>query len=83
MYKYVYDHTQTHTYIEWENKIVLMCLFEGTTEGGRGKENVREWKFWNKPFIYEYNIMHCNVSCWILGKHGDREQVSNGGNYFD
>jgi hypothetical protein len=21
----------------------------------------------------EYNIMHCTVSCWILGEHGDRE----------
>jgi hypothetical protein len=25
------------------------------------------------------NIMHCTVSCWTLGEHGDREQVSNGG----
>jgi hypothetical protein len=29
-------------YIERENKIVLVYLFEGTTGGGRKKENVRE-----------------------------------------
>jgi hypothetical protein len=29
-------------YIERENKIVLVNLFEGTTGGGRKKENVRE-----------------------------------------
>jgi hypothetical protein len=29
--------------------------------------------------IYEYNIIYCTVSCWILGENGDRESVSNGG----
>jgi hypothetical protein len=32
-------------------------------------------KYWNNPSIYEYNIMDCTVSCWILGEHGDREWV--------
>jgi hypothetical protein len=32
-----------------------------------------------KTIHYEYNIMYCAVSCWILGEHGDREWVSKGG----
>jgi hypothetical protein len=36
-------------------------------------------KYWKILFIYEYNIMHCTVSCQILGEHGDGEWVSNGG----
>jgi hypothetical protein len=35
---YVYTHTHTHT----ESMIVLQDLSDGTTRGGRGKEN-REW----------------------------------------
>jgi hypothetical protein len=30
------------TYIERQNKIVLVSLLEGATGGGREKENVRE-----------------------------------------
>jgi hypothetical protein len=26
----------------------------------------------NNPPIYEYTVMHCIVSCWILGEHDDR-----------
>jgi hypothetical protein len=29
--------------------------------------------------IYEYSIIFCTVSCWILGEYGDRERVSNVG----
>jgi hypothetical protein len=36
-------------------------------------------KYWNKPSIYEYNIMRCTVSCWLLKEHDDREWISNGG----
>jgi hypothetical protein len=32
----------------------------------------------NIESMYEYNIIHCTVSYWILGEHGDREWVSNG-----
>jgi hypothetical protein len=45
---------QNVTHIE-ENKSVLVGLSEGTMGGGRGKENVREWKIF--PSIYEYNIV--------------------------
>jgi hypothetical protein len=34
-------------------------------------------KYWN-PSIYEYSIMCCTVSYWILGEHGVRERVSKG-----
>jgi hypothetical protein len=40
-------------------------------------------KYWNNPSIYEYNIMHYTVFCWLLGEHGDRECVSNGGERVD
>jgi hypothetical protein len=26
-----------------------------------------------QPSLYESNIIHCTVSYWILGEHGDRE----------
>jgi hypothetical protein len=32
-----------------------MGLAEENTGGGRGNENVREWKYYNNPSIYEYN----------------------------
>jgi hypothetical protein len=51
-----------------------VSLSEGTMGGGRGKE-----KYWKQPSIYEYNIMHYTVICWLLGEHGDRRWVSNGG----
>jgi hypothetical protein len=35
--------------------------------------------YWKSPSIYEYNTMYSTVSCWILGEHGNREWVSNGG----
>jgi hypothetical protein len=82
---YIYTHIYTHTYIYIhthvvrDNKIVLVSLSEGTFGGGRSKEHVREWKYWNHPCIYEYNTMHCTVGYWILGEHGDREWVSDGG----
>jgi hypothetical protein len=56
-----------------------VSLSERTTGGRRGKENVREWKFWNNPPLYEYNIMHCTANFLILGEHGDRKWVGNGG----
>jgi hypothetical protein len=34
-------------------------------------------KYWNSPSLYDYNIMHCTVSCWMLGEHGDGEWGSN------
>jgi hypothetical protein len=37
-----------HTYIERENKIILVSLSEGTIGDERGKENVREWKLLKK-----------------------------------
>jgi hypothetical protein len=45
--------------------------------GERDKEMLENEKYWNNPSAYEYNIMHCTVSCWILGEHGGREWVSN------
>jgi hypothetical protein len=57
-------------YSERDNKIVLVTLSEGTME--KGKKILENKK-------YEYNIMYCTISCWILGKHNDRERVSNGG----
>jgi hypothetical protein len=36
-------------------------------------------KYWNNPSIYEHNIMHCTVICWLLGDHGDRQWESNEG----
>jgi hypothetical protein len=46
--------------------------------GGRGKENDNEWK--NIETLHPYrNITQCTVSCWIIGKHEDRERVRNGG----
>jgi hypothetical protein len=53
-----------------------VSLSEGAMGGGRDEENVREWKYWNNSSIYEYNIMHYTVSCWILVEHGDRRWVS-------
>jgi hypothetical protein len=55
-----------------------VSLSERTTGGGRS-ENVREWKYWHDPSIHEYNIMYCTINCWLLGEHGDRGWVSNGG----
>jgi hypothetical protein len=57
-----------------EHKIV----FEGTTWVVRGKENVGNGTYWGNPSICAYNIMHCTISSWLLGEHGDREWVSNG-----
>jgi hypothetical protein len=39
-------------------------------------------KYWNNPSIYEYNIIHYTVSCWILWEHGNGERESNGGDNF-
>jgi hypothetical protein len=56
-------------------KYIYDLLYMG---GGRGKENIREWKYLDIPFIYEDNIMKCLVNCWIIGDQGDRERIGNG-----
>jgi hypothetical protein len=48
MYTHTHTHTHTHTYTERENKIVLVCLFEMTTGGRRGRKNVRGLEEWLK-----------------------------------
>jgi hypothetical protein len=30
-------------------------------------------KYWNVGSVYEDNIMHCTVSCWIIGEQSDKE----------
>jgi hypothetical protein len=55
----------------------MVSQSEGTTRDRRGKENVRKWKILKQ--LYEYNIKHCTVSCWLWREHGDREWVSVGG----
>jgi hypothetical protein len=75
MYIWLNIYTYIHIYNERKNKIVLISLSEGTTGDGRSKENFREWKIL-KQHIYiwlEYNVMHCTISCWILGEHGGRK----------
>jgi hypothetical protein len=62
-----------------ENKIVLVSPNEGLSEVGERKKMLENEKYGNNPFMYEYNVIHCSVSCWILVEHGDREWVSNGG----
>jgi hypothetical protein len=87
IYIYIYTdtHTHTHTYIyiyiysERENKIVLVSLSDGTTGDGRGKKMLENEKYWDNPSICEYNMTYCAISCQILGEHGDRESVSDGG----
>jgi hypothetical protein len=51
---HTHTHTHTHTYIysENENKIALVSLSDGTMGGGRGKENVREWKILKTAHLY-------------------------------
>jgi hypothetical protein len=44
-----------------------------------GKRILENEKYWNLASVYEGNIMQCTVSCWMLGEHGERERVSNGG----
>jgi hypothetical protein len=34
-------------------------------------------KSWDRPSVYEYNIIYCTVNCWILEDSGDREWVNN------
>jgi hypothetical protein len=47
--------------------------------GRREKEKVREWKILKQSSTCEHNTMYCTINYWILGDHGDREWVSNGG----
>jgi hypothetical protein len=54
-------------------------LSEGTMRGRREKEKVREWKILKQSSTCEHNTMYCTINYWILGDHGDREWVSNGG----
>jgi hypothetical protein len=43
-----------HTHLYNERKTtVLVSLSEGTTEGGKSEENVREWKILKQP-IYTW-----------------------------
>jgi hypothetical protein len=57
------------------------CISESVWRvyGGGREKMLEDLKYWNNPSIYEYNIMHRTVSCWILMMHGEREWVSNGG----
>jgi hypothetical protein len=34
------------------------------------KRMLENEKYWNNPSIYECNIIHYTVSCWMLGEHG-------------
>jgi hypothetical protein len=66
MYIYIYivtEHNSTSEFI-WERE---------------GKKMLENEKYWNNPFIYEYNIVYCAVYYWILGEYGDTERVSNKG----
>jgi hypothetical protein len=65
-------YTNMNIYCDRENKTVLVSLSDGTIRDEREKENVREWKILKQSSIYEYNIIHCTVSCWILKKHSYR-----------
>jgi hypothetical protein len=47
--------------------------------GGRDEENVKEWKVLKQPIRIWIYIMHCAVSCWMLGERGNREWVRNRG----
>jgi hypothetical protein len=40
---------------------------------GEIKKILGNERYWNNPFIHEYNIMHYTVSGWLLGEDGDRE----------
>jgi hypothetical protein len=66
----------TYTYSDRENKIILVSLSEEVM-GGRRKKMLENEKYWNS-YIYKY-ISQCTVNCCILGVHGDREWVRNGG----
>jgi hypothetical protein len=70
-----------HTYIysDRENQTVLVSPSEGLWEVGERKNMLENEKYWNTSSIHEYNIMHCAVSCWMLGEHGEREWESDGG----
>jgi hypothetical protein len=68
-----------YIYIQWEREQNCISESEGATGGGRGKQNVREWKILKQSIYICTNIMYCTVSCWVLGEHGDREWISNRG----
>jgi hypothetical protein len=57
------------------------CISQSVWEsyGRWEKKKLETEKYWNNPSMYEYNIMHCIVRCWMLGEHGDRECISNRG----
>jgi hypothetical protein len=58
-------------------KLYFEFVWGGKGGGGRKKMSENE-NYWNNPSVYECNVMHCTVNCWILGKHGDRKWISNG-----
>jgi hypothetical protein len=51
----------------------------GLQEARESNKMLENEKCWKNPSIYEYNIMRCTVSYWVLGEHGNREWVSNRG----
>jgi hypothetical protein len=86
----VYIHICMYIYID---TYVYMCVYVYSVteqncispsgeiwEVGERKKILDNEKYWKNPSIYEYNIMQCTVSCWILGELCYREWVSNGGN---
>jgi hypothetical protein len=60
VYMYIYMHT--HSYIVREREQNCISRSERATKGRRDKMLESE-KYWNKPSICEYNIMHCTVKC--------------------
>jgi hypothetical protein len=55
---------------------VLVSLSEGV---GERKKMLANEKHWKNPSTYEYDIVHCTASCWILGENVDRKWLNNVG----
>jgi hypothetical protein len=45
------------------NKVLLLSPSGGGMRGGGEKEKIRDEKYRNNPYTYEYNRMHYAVSC--------------------
>jgi hypothetical protein len=63
--------------VTWRTWASVVSLCEGTMRGRRGRK-IQRMKSIKTPLYIWISIMHCTESCWMLGKHGDKERVSNG-----
>jgi hypothetical protein len=77
IYVYIHIYIHIHVYSERENKTLLVGFSEGTIEG-RKWNKILENENIVRTHLY-MNITYCTINCWILGDHGDRETVNNGG----